>query len=119
MTVKSAVTFALMAGVLAVALAAPAEAARKYRRLAAEQPTRTIYYTPSGRRIVVVTPRSYLDPGTEVMPGERKFSDYALPPGQSDGYAAYPDHNDFKGSWTRMPFPSCWDLGNCGSGYGH
>ena len=29
---------------------------------------------------VVVAPRSFLDAGTEVLPGERKFLDYALPP---------------------------------------
>jgi outer membrane biosynthesis protein TonB len=37
----------------------------------------------SGRRApsrVVVVPRSFLDAGTEVLPGERKFLDYAFPP---------------------------------------
>jgi hypothetical protein len=29
---------------------------------------------------IVVEPRSFLDAGTEVLPGERKFLDYALPP---------------------------------------
>jgi hypothetical protein len=29
---------------------------------------------------VVVPPRSFLDGGTEVLPGDRKFLDYALPP---------------------------------------
>src|SRR2546429_99826 len=32
------------------------------------------------RSRVVVVPRSFLDAGTEVLPGERKFLDYALPP---------------------------------------
>ena len=32
---------------------------------------------------VFVTQRSWLDAGTEVLPGERKFSDYASPPGSS------------------------------------
>jgi len=110
---KSPVTFAMIAG-LAVAFAAPADAARKARRLAVEQPTRTIYYTPSGRRVVVVTPRSYLDAGTEVLPGERKFMDYAYPP----GYIPYIDKNDPKGSWVRMPFPTCFDLGTtCGGAW--
>jgi hypothetical protein len=30
-----------------------------------------------------VTPRSFLDPGTEVLPGEEKYMDYAFPPGYS------------------------------------
>jgi hypothetical protein len=33
-----------------------------------------------GRSRVVVVPRSFLDAGTEVLPGERKFLDYAFPP---------------------------------------
>ena len=32
------------------------------------------------RSRVLVAPRSFLDAGTEVLPGERKFLDYALPP---------------------------------------
>ena|SRR5437764_2898930 len=32
------------------------------------------------RARVVVVPRSFLDAGTEVQPGERKFTDYAYPP---------------------------------------
>ncbi|TWB02287.1 hypothetical protein [Bradyrhizobium stylosanthis] len=32
---------------------------------------------------IYVSKRSWLDGGTEVLPGERKFSDYALPPGTS------------------------------------
>ena len=34
----------------------------------------------SPRTRVRVEPRSFLDAGTEVLPGERKFLDYALPP---------------------------------------
>jgi hypothetical protein len=32
------------------------------------------------RSRVVVAPRSFLDACTEVLPGERKFLDYAIPP---------------------------------------
>ncbi|MGY8635223.1 hypothetical protein RAD15_22350 [Bradyrhizobium sp. 14AA] len=32
---------------------------------------------------IYVSKRSWLDGGTEVLPGERKFTDYALPPGTS------------------------------------
>ena len=45
-----------------------------------------IYYTDEfGRRRtrVILQKRSYLDGGTEVLPGERKFTDYAIPPGYS------------------------------------
>src|SRR5262245_22379603 len=109
--VKSAAGLVLVAGLVA-AFVMPAEAARKKRyvpaepQLALEQPTRTIYYTASGRRVVVVRPRSYLDAGTEVNRGERHFTDYAFP----QAYPPYPDRTDFKGSWYRMPFPDCFDL---------
>jgi hypothetical protein len=34
---------------------------------------------------IYVTKRSWLDAGTEVLPGDRKFSDYAFPPARSFG----------------------------------
>jgi hypothetical protein len=42
-------------------------------------PERVASTKPTGAQVVVV-PRSFLDAGTEVLPGERKFLDYALPP---------------------------------------
>jgi hypothetical protein len=47
------------------------------------------YYGPSGPNVtyqqgphtrIYVTKRSWLDAGVEVLPGDRKFTDYALPP---------------------------------------
>ncbi len=49
--------------------------------LARQSKKRVIVRTPSAR--IVVTKRSYLDAGTEVKPGERKFRDYVNPPGYS------------------------------------
>ncbi len=37
-------------------------------------------YQQGPRTRVYVTKRSWLDAGTEVLPGDRKFSDYAFPP---------------------------------------
>jgi hypothetical protein len=37
------------------------------------------------RARVTVAPRSFLDAGTEVLPGERKFTDYAFPPSGNGG----------------------------------
>ena len=42
--------------------------------------TRVVTAKRPRSRVVVVVPRSYLDAGTEVLPGERKFLDYAFPP---------------------------------------
>jgi hypothetical protein len=52
-----------------------------------------VYYGPNGPNVqyqqgntrIYVSKRSWLDGGTEVLPGDRKFTDYALPPGQSFG----------------------------------
>ena len=41
-------------------------------------PNRVIQQGPNTR--VYVTTRSWLDAGTEVLPGDRKFMDYAIPP---------------------------------------
>ena len=38
-----------------------------------------------GRTRIYVSRRSWLDGGTEVLPGDRKFTDYAYPPGISFG----------------------------------
>ena len=51
------------------------------------------YYGPSGPNAqyqqgntrLYVSRRSWLDGGTEVLPGDRKFTDYAYPPTQSFG----------------------------------
>jgi hypothetical protein len=52
------------------------------------------YYGPNGPNTsyksgphtrIYVTKRSWLDAGTEVLPGDRKFTDYAFPPGYSFG----------------------------------
>jgi hypothetical protein len=52
------------------------------------------YYGPAGPNVsyrsgphtrIYVTKRSWLDAGGEVFPGDRKFTDYAFPPGYSFG----------------------------------
>jgi hypothetical protein len=42
-------------------------------------------YQEGPRTRVYVTTRSWLDAGVEVLPGDRKFTDYAYPPGVSFG----------------------------------
>jgi len=44
-----------------------------------------VSYQSGPRTRIYITKRSWLDAGTEVLPGDRKFLDYALPPGQSFG----------------------------------
>ena len=42
-----------------------------------------VSYQQGPRTRVYITKRSFLDGGTEVLPGDRKFTDYAFPPGPS------------------------------------
>ena len=84
------------------------------------------YYGPNGPNVsyqqgprtrIYVTKRSWLDAGTEVLPGDRKFSDYAFPP--AIGYPSFARENnnrpidrqplnppsDLGGEPTRFPLP--------------
>jgi len=54
---------------------------------------------------IYVSKRSWLDGGTEVLPGERKFSDYASPPGTS--FARENNNRPL----DRQPLSSASDLG--------
>jgi hypothetical protein len=77
---------ASVVAVVAVAIAVvftvtPADAAKRkrYDARATERIT-TIDEAGRVRTRITVRPRSYLDGGTEVIPGDRKFVDYAMPP---------------------------------------
>jgi hypothetical protein len=48
-------------------------------------------YMQGPRTRVYVTTRSWLDAGTEVLPGDRKFQDYAFPP--ELGYPSFAREN--------------------------
>ncbi len=77
------------------------------------------YYGPNGPNVsyqrgptrIYVTKRSWLDAGTEVLPGERKFNDYAFPPGVSFG------RENLNRPIDRQPLSPPSDFGNS-DGYG-
>ena len=115
-------TWLAAGAVVAVALATPASADTKTKRY--DERGRPIY-GPSGpnavyqqgRTRIYVSKRSWLDGGTEVNPGDRKFSDYAFPP--AVGYPSFARENlnrpidrqplmapsDLGGYPTRIPIP--------------
>ena len=75
------------------------------------------YYGPSGPNVsyqqgphtrVYVTKRSWLDAGVEVLPGDRKFSDYAFPP--EIGYPTFARENNNR-PIDRAPLNPPSDLG--------
>ena len=99
--------------VLAVSVAAsPADAqtqrkARVYDRDAAYgvRGNPNSSYQAGPRTRVYITKRSWLDAGVEVLPGDRKFTDYAFPPGQSFA------RENLNRPLDRQPLNSSWDLG--------
>jgi hypothetical protein len=105
---RLASALALSAAAVALAsLATPADA--QDRRYVRDQSERITIIDESGRARtrITVRPRSYLDGGTQVVPGERKFSDYAFPPTYMNGspYAAW----DPTGT-HRAPLPMPFEL---------
>ena len=82
---------------------ASAEAQAPRKRGLSASPNSSYMVGPRTR--VYVTRRSWLDAGTEVLPGERKFTDYVIPPGYN-----FADQIDPRGGWRRQPLPDPWDL---------
>lgn len=80
------------------------------------------YYGPNGPNVVYqqgptriyVTKRSWLDAGTEVLPGERKFLDYAYPP--AIGYPSFAREN-LNRPIDRQPLSTPADVGGYPQGY--
>lgn len=102
---RSKLFAAALAGATTLALgltALPAEAAKKksYQRNAAGYS-----YSAGPRTRIYVSRRSWLDSGTQVLPGERKFNDYAQP---VTNFSRYP--LDSNGSFNRRPLSGPFDV---------
>jgi hypothetical protein len=116
MTLKfpAAKTFAVLLAAVAVIAtgfaATPADAAKRKARVydrgvAYSSHGPNVSYQSGPRTRVYVTKRSWLDAGVEVLPGDRKFSDYAYPPGYSFA------RENLNRPLDRQPLDSHWDLG--------
>jgi hypothetical protein len=112
---KVAVSFAAAAVVAAGFVAAPASAQTKRQQqydnngrpyYGANGPNRSYQQGPHTR--VYITTRSWLDAGTEVLPGDRKFMDYAFPP--AIGYPDFARENKNR-PIDRQPLNPPSDLG--------
>jgi hypothetical protein len=75
------------------------------------------YYGPNGPNVsyqqgprtrIYVTKRSWLDAGVEVLPGDRKFTDYAFPPAL--GYPSFARENNNR-PIDRQPLNPPSDMG--------
>ncbi len=98
-------------------LASPADAQSKRKdQLQYDRDGRIMYggqgpnrsYQQGPRTRVFVTTRSWLDAGTEVLPGDRKFSDYAFPP--AIGYPSFARENNNR-PIDRQPLNPPSDMG--------
>lgn len=108
---------AMLAAVTAVAIASSviatsADAAPRRSVTAQKAPVqRTIYtYTDeTGRKRtrIIVQRRSFLDAGTEVLPGQRKYHDYAYRPYRDPFEVLGPG----RGAYDRNPISPRWEFG--------
>jgi hypothetical protein len=95
---------AIAAGLVAAAIAVTATAAPPVAAQTVVQKKKQYVASRNAARArVVVTPRSFLDAGTEVKPGERKFTDYAFPPTYG-GATGVVTNIGGKVGWDRSPF---------------
>jgi hypothetical protein len=71
-------------------------------------------YQAGPRTRIYVTKRSWLDAGTEVLPGERKFNDYATGgPNNFENLDRLNSHMDFR----RQPLSTPSDVGGYPTGF--
>jgi hypothetical protein len=106
-------TWLAAGAVVAMSLATPASADTKTKRY---DDRGRPYYSPSGpnavyqqgRTRIYVSKRSWLDGGTEVNPGDRKFEDYAFPP--AIGYPTFAREN-LNRPIDRQPLSTPADVG--------
>ncbi len=111
MTFAAAMLAAL--GTMAV-LTVPADAQSSQRRAYTDARGHTVF-TSRGedgrtRTRIIIQKRSYLDPGTEVLPGSRHDNDYAsFPNHRADGIL-----NNTVGGSNQTPLPGPFELGRRG-----
>jgi hypothetical protein len=95
---------AIIAAMALASLPAEAQTSKKKKTYVASNSTRVATARPRAR--IRVEPRSFLDLGTETLPGERKYTDYAFPPGYSVLGTALGPGRDFR----RAPLLDPWDF---------
>ncbi len=101
-----------VAGLLADVSAANAETAKRRHTTGQVYRYRSsgpnVSYQQGPRTRIYVSKRSWLDGGTEVLPGDRKFTDYAFPPEM--GFPSFARQNGNR-PIDRQPLNPPWDLG--------
>jgi hypothetical protein len=101
--------------VTAIAVAPVAAQTKKKQYVYTTAPDRPVA-RPRAR--VTVAPRSFLDAGTEVLPGERKFTDYAFPTGSYSMPLSVVQSTGGRVGWHQSPLPGPFDLPSRYNPYG-
>ena len=104
---SSAAAALLSAFALAFTIAAPAAGFAQAEPRAVYTKKR-VYGANRARSRIVVVPRSFLDAGTEVLPGDRKYMDYAYPPTYQPLDVV--TNTGGRVGWHRSPLPGPFDL---------
>jgi hypothetical protein len=117
MDIKICAAGLCLAIIAATAIAvAPAEAQTRKRTYVYTTQTNAPVGRPRAR--VTVAPRSFLDAGTEVLPGDRKFTDYAFPPGSYSMPLSAVTNTGGRVGWHQSPLPGPFDLPSRYNPYG-
>ena len=118
MNLRTVTTGLGLAALLTIGVSADVASAQDSRSsvLSRNQRSPNVVYQQGPRTRIYVSKRSWLDMGTEVQPGDRKYTDYVAPPNYTqttiDQLTGRP--------WARQPFPDPWDLpGAPKNGYGY
>jgi hypothetical protein len=107
-----AATFAALSAL--ALMAAPASAQSGERRITSDARGHTVFTSRDEdgrtRTRIIIQRRSYLDPGTEVLPGSRRDSDYAtnLANGRANSVL---DNTAFGSSQSPLPGPNEFGFG--------
>jgi len=112
MNIKGYAAGLCVAAIAVTAMAVPAAEAqtRKKQYVYTTTTTRAVS-ARSPRARVTVAPRSFLDAGTEVRPGDRKFTDYAFPASGNGGIGINAVTNTGgKVGWDRSPMMQPFQL---------
>ncbi|HKA78962.1 MAG TPA: hypothetical protein VKD43_02975 [Xanthobacteraceae bacterium] len=104
MDIKAYAAGLCVAVIAATALVAPSAEAQTYQTNQAQKKYTRTAKADRPRARVTVAPRSFLDAGTEVKPGERKFTDYAFPPGNAGFGISSVTNTGGKVGWATDPF---------------
>ena len=112
MNIKGYAAGLCVAAIAATAMAVPAAEAqtRKKQYVYTTTTTTRAASARSPRARVTVAPRSFLDAGTEVRPGDRKFTDYAFPPGNAGIGISAVTNTGGKVGWDRSPMMQPFQL---------